>query len=89
MLRNAGMSRRKQANRAEAIVRGVGAMVMLLVLLAMVSGLPNVLKGKDTQEMLDTLIRMIAGFAALGIVIGAIGLLVWFWVLKGKRDRRQ
>jgi drug/metabolite transporter (DMT)-like permease len=79
------MSRRKEANRAEAIVRGVGALVMVLVLAVMIFALPQILKGKDTGQMMDTMIHMVVGFAVFGLVIGVIGLIVWFKVLKRKK----
>ncbi len=39
----AKMSNRKQANRAEAIVRGVGALIMLLLLFIIIQLLPQIL----------------------------------------------
>ncbi len=78
------MSRRKEANRAEAIVKGVGALIMVLVLAVMVYALPQILKGKDTGQMMDTMIHMIVGFAVLGLVIGVIGLIVWIKVRNKK-----
>lgn len=83
------MSRRKEANRAEAIVRGVGALVLLLILVIMVYALPNILKGKSTDEMLQTMLHMLFGFALLAGTVGVLGLIVWIKVLirgKNKRD---
>jgi hypothetical protein len=79
------VSRRKEANRAEAIVKAVGAIIMVLVLAGMVYALPQILKGKDTGAVMDTMIHIIIGFAVFGLVIGVIGLIVWIKVLKRKK----
>jgi sugar phosphate permease len=79
------MGRRKEANRAETIVKGVGALIMVLVLAAMVFALPQILKGKNTGQMMDTMMHMVVGFAVFGLVIGVIGLIVWVKVLKRKK----
>ena len=71
------MSRRKEANRAEAIVRGVGALILLLLIMIMIFALPHILKGKSTQEMMDTMMHMIVGFAVLVVITEVIGLIVW------------
>jgi hypothetical protein len=71
------MSRRK-ANKAEAIVRGIGAIFMLIVLFVATLLAPRILKRQSTDEMLRTTIRFIAAFAALGGLITTIGLVVWF-----------
>ncbi len=71
------MSRRKEANRAEVIVRGVGTLILVLVLAVMLFALPHILKGKSTQEMMDTMMHIILGFAVLVVVTGVIGLIVW------------
>jgi hypothetical protein len=83
------MSRRKDANRAEAIVKGIGSIILLLLLVIMTQALPAILKGKNTHEMINTTLTLIAGFAFLTILVGVIALVVWFRVLKGKgkRDR--
>lgn len=78
------MSRRKEANRAEAIVKGVGALIMVLVLAGMVYALPKILKGKDTGAVMDTMMHMILGFAVFALVIGVIGLIVWINVQNKK-----
>jgi hypothetical protein len=79
------MSRRKEANRAEAIVKGVGAIVLLLILLAMVYAVPHLMKGKNTDEMLHSMLDMLLGFALLAGTVVVIGLIVWFKVLKRKK----
>jgi hypothetical protein len=78
------MSRRRQANRAEAIVRGVGAIGMLVLLLVMVQVLPQILKGKNPGEMINTMMQMVLGFAFVGGLVGVIGLVVWLKVIKRK-----
>jgi 1,4-dihydroxy-2-naphthoate octaprenyltransferase len=78
------MGRRRQANRAEAIVRGVGAIVMLLLLLIMVQVLPQILKGRDPREMVNTMTQMVLGFAVVGGLVVVIGLVVWLKVIKRK-----
>jgi hypothetical protein len=79
------MSRRKEANRAESIVKGVGAIIMVLVLAVMVDALPQILKGKSTDEVIRTMLHLLMGFALLGGAIVVIGLVVWFKVLKRKK----
>jgi len=79
------MSRRKEANRAEAIFLGVGALILVPVLALTLYALPQILKGKSTREMVDTMMQMIHGFEILGLLIGVIGLIVWFRVLKRKK----
>ncbi len=78
------MNRRREANRAEAIVRGIGAIVMLLVLYVLVRNLPGMLQGKSTQEMMSTMFRAVAVFAGAGIAIGIIALVVWYKVRNRK-----
>jgi NADH:ubiquinone oxidoreductase subunit 6 (subunit J) len=78
------MGSRKDANRAEAIVRGVGAIVLLLVLAVMVYALPQILKEKNPTEMLSTMMQMLIGLAMLVGVVTVIGVIVWLKVLKGK-----
>lgn len=79
------MSRRKEANRAEAIIRAVGGFIMVAVLAAMVFAMPHIVKGKNVHEMMQIMFRMLFGYVALLIIIGVIGLVVWFRILKGKR----
>jgi uncharacterized membrane protein len=76
---------RSRANKAEAIVRGIGAVVMLILLFVATLLLPRILKGQSTDEMMRTMIRFIAAFVALGAVITMIGLIVWCRVRKGGR----
>jgi Na+/serine symporter len=79
------MSRRRKANRAEAIVTGVGAIILLLLLGIMTQVLPQILKGKDTHEMMSTMMQIIVGFAILCGLVVVIGLIVWVKVRKGKK----
>ena len=79
------MSRRREANRAEAIVKGVGAMLMLLMLLSVTGVLPQLLHGKDPREMIGTLLLLIAGFAMLAGFVAVVGLIVWVKVRNRKR----
>ena len=72
------MSRRREANRAEAIVRGIGAIIMLLILAAMVYAIPQILKGKSTDEMIRTMLHILMGLAVLAGAVTVIGLIVWF-----------
>ena len=81
------MSRRKEANRAEAIVKAIGAIVLLLLRGVMVYVLPNILKGKSPNEMLTTMLHLLMGFTLLAIAIGVVGLVVWVKVLKGRKKR--
>jgi hypothetical protein len=78
------MSRRREANRAEAIVRGVGAIILLLLLGIIALVLPQILKGKDTHEMMSTTMQIIVGFTILCGLVGVIGLVVWVKVRNGK-----
>ena len=79
------MSRRREANRAEAIVRGVGAIMLLLLLLGVTQVLPQILKGKDTHEMMSTMMQIIVGFTILCGLVGVIGLVVWVKVRNRKK----
>jgi uncharacterized membrane protein YsdA (DUF1294 family) len=79
------MSRRKEANRAEAIVKGIGSIVLLLILGMMVFVLPTILKGKNTDQMLRTMLHTIMIFAVLAGAVGVISLIVWFKVLKKRK----
>jgi len=81
------MSKRKEANRAEAIVRGIGAIVLLILLFGVVYALPQILKGKSTDEMLRTMEHTHTVLELLGAAVVAIGLIVWVIVLKGKRKQ--
>ncbi len=83
------MSRRREANRAEAIVKGIGAIILLLLLFIMVQVLPGILTGKEPQELMNTVIRIIGAFAFLVGLVGVIGLIVCVKVLKGKGKREK
>jgi hypothetical protein len=80
------MSRRREANRAEAIVRGIGGLVMVVVLAIMVYAVPQFLKGKDSQDAIKTALNALLGFTALGLTIGVVGLVVW-WRVKNRSKR--
>ena len=58
---------------------------MLLVLLVMVQGLPQILKGKDTGDAIGTMLQMITWFAMLGGFVVVVGLIVWFKVRKTEK----
>jgi hypothetical protein len=60
---------------------------MLLVLLVMVRGLPQILKGKDTGDAIGTMLQMITWFAMLGGLVVVVGLIVWFKVRKMEKRR--
>ena len=79
------MGRQKEANRAEASVKGVGALVLVFALTVMVYLLPHILKGKDPQEMIRAVFRMIVVFVFASLAVGIAGLIVWLKVMKGKR----
>ena len=57
---------------------------MLLLLLVMVQVLPQILKGKDPGEMVNTMMQMVLGFAFVGGLVVVIGLVVWLGVIKRK-----
>src|ERR1035437_1866913 len=71
------MRKRKEANRAEAIVRAVGALVMLVILAIALPMMPQMLKGKDHQQMMGMIFKMIVGFGAVAVAVVIIGLIVW------------
>jgi heme A synthase len=77
--------RRREANRAEAIVKGVGAIILLLLLLVIVQVLPGMLKGKEPGEMMNAMMHVIVGFAMLCGLVAVVGLIVWVKVVKGRR----
>jgi len=60
------MKNRREADRAEAIVRGIGAIIMMVVLVVMVRAVPHVTKGKDTGEAMGAMLRMITWFTGFG-----------------------
>jgi uncharacterized membrane protein len=75
------MSKRR-ANKAEAIVLGTGAMLMLVLLFVGTLVLPRILNGQSTDNMLRTMIMFIRAFVVLGGIITMIKLIVWFRVKK-------
>ena len=79
------MSRRRDANGAEAIVRGVGAIFLLLLLGLMTQVLPQVMKGGDPKEMIGTMLQIVVGFTILAGLVVVTGLIVWVKVLNRKR----
>jgi hypothetical protein len=83
------VSRRKEANRAEAIVRGVGSLIIVVVLFAVVLILPQILKGKDVRETLKIMLSMIAGLVALGIAITIVALIVRVRVSRAREKRER
>ncbi len=76
------MSRRREANRAEAIVRGIGAIIMLILLWGMVNGAPGFLRGKNPTDAIAGLMSALVLFVGLFIAISVIGLVVWLIILK-------
>jgi len=58
---------------------------MVLLLAVTVFALPQILKGKDTGQMMDTMMHLILGFTVLGGVIVVVGLIVWVKVLKKRK----
>ena len=82
---NQRMRKRRQADRAEAIVRGVGTLVMLLVLLALVRRLPVILNGNDPRDAIGTMLELIAWFVLLGGLVIVVGLMAWFRVRNSAR----
>jgi protein-S-isoprenylcysteine O-methyltransferase Ste14 len=81
------MGHRRQAERAEAIVRGAGTLIVLLVLLLMVRGLPQILKGEDSRAAISTALQMMRWLVLLGGLVGAVGLVVRFKVRKAAKGR--
>jgi protein-S-isoprenylcysteine O-methyltransferase Ste14 len=79
------MGRRKDADRAEAIVRGVGAIVLLLLLLGVVQVFPQMLKGKSPNEMISTMMSTVMVFAVLVGFVVVLGLVVWVIVRKRRK----
>ena len=79
------MSRRREANRAEAIVKGVGAIILLFLLLGVTQGMPQILSGKNPSEMIGTMLHIIMLFALLSGVVVVLGLIVWTVVRSGKK----
>jgi CDP-diglyceride synthetase len=83
------MGKRKQADRAEAIVRGVVGLIMVLLLVVMVFSVPQFLKEKDPRDITGTMIQMLLGFTLLCGLIAVIGLIVRVKLRKRNEQRRQ
>ncbi len=66
-------------------MKGVGAIILLLLLFITIQVLPGILKGKEPQEMMDTGMKLIFVFAFLAILVGVIALVVWVKIVKGKK----
>ena len=81
------MGHRRRADRAEAIVRGAGVLITLLVLLAMVRNLPQMLNGKDARDAIGTMLQVTTWFATLGGLVVVVGLIVWVKVRKATKRR--
>jgi hypothetical protein len=77
MIRQYVMSRRRDADRAEAIFKGVGAIILLLLLFGFIQLLPQMLKGKSTGEMIGSMLHVITVFAILMGLVVLVGLIVW------------
>jgi hypothetical protein len=71
------MGRRKDADRAEAIVKGVGTIFLLLLLLGITQVLPGMLKGQSSGEMINTMLHIVMVFVFLCMLVAGIGLIVW------------
>jgi hypothetical protein len=81
------MRRRREANRAEAIIRGIGALVMLILLWFLVHALPGSLLAKKPGDPITGLLTTLALFVALFGAITVLGLVVWLKVLKHPRHQ--
>jgi hypothetical protein len=83
------MSNRKQADRAEAIVRGVVGLIIVLLLVVVVFSVPQFLKGKDPRNITGTMIQMLLGFTMLCGLIDVIGPIVRVKLRKRNEQRQQ
>ena len=83
------MSRRRDANRAETIVKAVGAVVLLVVLLLVSQVMPGMLKGKNPQEMMDAMVKLIGGFVFLATLGSIAGLVAWRMVRSKGRQTAE
>ena len=81
------MSRRREANRAEAIVKGVGAIILLFLLLGLTQGMPQILSGKNPGEMIGTMLAILVGVVILVGLVAFVGLIVWVRVRNGKNKK--
>lgn len=57
--------------------------MILGVVLIMSRLMPQILKGKEPNEMVHTMIKVITGFILLAGVIATIGVIVWIKVRRG------
>jgi hypothetical protein len=57
---------------------------MLIILAIAIPMMPQILKGKDPQEMIGTMFNMIVAFGAVGVAVVVIGLIVWLRVQRGR-----
>ena len=80
------MSRPREANRAEAIVKGIGGIVMLLLLWCRVKGWLGSPGTRNPGDAIAWLLGMLKLFVVLVGAITVIGLIVWLIVLKGPRN---
>lgn len=76
------MSRRREANRIEAIVRAVGALFLLLVLAVFIKLGPGLFKGKTSAESLSIALKCIYVFLFLCAVVSVIALIAWWRVMR-------
>lgn len=66
-------------------MRGVGAIVLLLLLLGVVQVFPQMLKGKSPNEMISTMMSTVMVFAVLVGFVVVLGLVVWVIVRKRRK----
>ena len=66
-------------------MRGIGALVMLAMLVVTMRLLPQILKGQSTKEMMHTMMNFIIGFVVLAGIITTIGVIVWAKVRRSDR----
>jgi hypothetical protein len=79
------MSRRREANRSEAIVRGIGAIIMVILLWGMVNGTPGMLK--NPADAIGIVLSALMLLVILGGATTVLGLIVWVIVLKRPRNQ--
>ena len=78
------MSRRRDADKVEAIVKGVGGILLILVLAGIVTKMPEILKGKNTQEALGTMFGMIRMFVFLALAVATASVVAW-WIVRHRK----